>query len=408
PGLGAGLLARPGVARGFRRPLHRVERPLPARRPAAALLDQLRHRPRRLHPARPRLLRRQAQRGQLRRQRRGDRRQPLLELWGGGGDRRRGGARPARPAAALDAGDAAALPGCADAARRRRDVADAGGQQQPLVRRLGADLVRLGAGRARGRPRRLHPPADHAAEEPPGAAAGGVPDRGRTARQRPAGRLVVPARRPADDAAQLAGRRGALPRRLSQRDGDPRHRRRRRADHRRQLPDPLQCRQRPGRLPPADAALRRDVGGRADDGRTAAAAGGRTGGAAVGGQRGGVVDGGAAPGGAVSELRATYRLQLGPNLNFEHVRELVPYLKDLGVSHVYLSPSFQAREGSTHGYDVIDPTKVSDALGGEEGLRALSEAGLGIVLDIVPNHMAAVDENRYWADEELRKKYFDL
>jgi (1->4)-alpha-D-glucan 1-alpha-D-glucosylmutase len=121
-----------------------------------------------------------------------------------------------------------------------------------------------------------------------------------------------------------------------------------------------------------------------------------------------VVDGGAAPGGAVSELRATYRLQLGPNLNFEHVRELVPYLKDLGVSHVYLSPSFQAREGSTHGYDVIDPAKVSDALGGEEGLRELSASGLGVVLDIVPNHMAAVDENRYWADEDLRKKYFDL
>ncbi len=107
-------------------------------------------------------------------------------------------------------------------------------------------------------------------------------------------------------------------------------------------------------------------------------------------------------------MRATYRLQLGPHLTFADVTELVPYLKELGISHVYLSPSFQAREGSTHGYDVIDPTKVSAALGGEEGLRALSEAGLGIVLDIVPNHMAGVDENRYWADEELRKKYFDL
>jgi (1->4)-alpha-D-glucan 1-alpha-D-glucosylmutase len=129
-----------------------------------------------------------------------------------------------------------------------------------------------------------------------------------------------------------------------------------------------------------------------------------------------VVDRGAAPGGAVSaaevgagrELRATYRLQLGPNLNFEHARQLVPYLKELGISHVYLSPSFQARPGSTHGYDVIDPTRVSEALGGEEGLRALAEAGLGVILDIVPNHMAAVEENRYWADEELRRKYFDL
>jgi len=125
-----------------------------------------------------------------------------------------------------------------------------------------------------------------------------------------------------------------------------------------------------------------------------------------------MVDGGAAPGGAVSgakrELRCTYRLQLGPNLNFAHVRELVPYLEELGVSHVYLSPSFQAREGSTHGYDVIDPTKVSEALGGEEGLRELAATGIGVILDIVPNHMAAVEENRYWADEELRQKYFDL
>ena len=105
---------------------------------------------------------------------------------------------------------------------------------------------------------------------------------------------------------------------------------------------------------------------------------------------------------------ATYRLQLGPAMTFETVRDLVPYLKELGVSHVYLSPSFQAQEGSTHGYDVIDPTRISDALGGEEGLRAVREAGIGLILDIVPNHMAGVDANRYWADEELREQYFDL
>ncbi|HVX32990.1 MAG TPA: malto-oligosyltrehalose synthase [Solirubrobacterales bacterium] len=105
---------------------------------------------------------------------------------------------------------------------------------------------------------------------------------------------------------------------------------------------------------------------------------------------------------------ATYRLQLGPEMTFARVRELVPYLKDLGISHVYLSPSFQAQEGSTHGYDVIDPTRISDALGGEEGLRAVAEAGVGLILDIVPNHMAASDENRYWRDEELRRRYFDL
>jgi (1->4)-alpha-D-glucan 1-alpha-D-glucosylmutase len=107
-------------------------------------------------------------------------------------------------------------------------------------------------------------------------------------------------------------------------------------------------------------------------------------------------------------LIATYRLQLGPAMTFEHVRGLVPYLKALGVSHVYLSPSFQAQEGSTHGYDVIDPTSISEALGGEEGLRAIAEAGVGLILDIVPNHMAGVDANRYWADPELRKKFFDV
>jgi (1->4)-alpha-D-glucan 1-alpha-D-glucosylmutase len=105
---------------------------------------------------------------------------------------------------------------------------------------------------------------------------------------------------------------------------------------------------------------------------------------------------------------ATYRLQLTPDFGFARVGELVPYLRDLGISHLYLSPSFQAREGSTHGYDVVDPRKVSEALGGEEELRALAAEGLGIVLDVVPNHMAASDENPFWADPELRKTFFDV
>jgi (1->4)-alpha-D-glucan 1-alpha-D-glucosylmutase len=104
---------------------------------------------------------------------------------------------------------------------------------------------------------------------------------------------------------------------------------------------------------------------------------------------------------------ATYRLQLSPAQDFAAVRALVPYLRELGISHLYLSPSLQARAGSTHGYDVVDPTRVGDALGGEEGLRALAAEGLGIVLDIVPNHMGVSDENRWWADERERARVFD-
>jgi len=107
-------------------------------------------------------------------------------------------------------------------------------------------------------------------------------------------------------------------------------------------------------------------------------------------------------------LRATYRLQLGPGLGFREARELVPYLRDLGVSHLYLSPSLQALSGSTHGYDVVDPTRVSEGLGGEDGFRALCSAGLGVVLDIVPNHMAASDESPFWRDPLWRAKFFDL
>jgi (1->4)-alpha-D-glucan 1-alpha-D-glucosylmutase len=112
--------------------------------------------------------------------------------------------------------------------------------------------------------------------------------------------------------------------------------------------------------------------------------------------------------GARPRLRCTYRLQLNPDLDLRHARELVPYLRELGVSHVYLSPLFQARPGSTHGYDVIDPGLVSIDLGGEEALRELAAAGLAVILDVVPNHMAAVEENRYWADPQWREQYFDI
>src|SRR4249919_2411182 len=110
----------------------------------------------------------------------------------------------------------------------------------------------------------------------------------------------------------------------------------------------------------------------------------------------------------MTEWRCTYRLQLGPELDFRRARELVPYLRELGVSHLYLSPSLQARSGSTHGYDVVDPTRISDELGGEAAFRELCSAGLGVVLDIVPNHMATSDENPFWRDPLWRAKFFDL
>jgi len=93
------------------------------------------------------------------------------------------------------------------------------------------------------------------------------------------------------------------------------------------------------------------------------------------------------------EPTATYRLQLQPGFGFAEAARAVPHLARLGVSHLHLSPVLQAVPGSTHGYDVVDHGRISEQLGGEAGLRALSaEArahGLGLIVDIVPNHMAA-------------------
>jgi (1->4)-alpha-D-glucan 1-alpha-D-glucosylmutase len=102
---------------------------------------------------------------------------------------------------------------------------------------------------------------------------------------------------------------------------------------------------------------------------------------------------------------STYRLQLrGDQFRFPDALELLDYLHDLGISHVYLSPVLTATTGSTHGYDVTDPTSVSAELGGADGLAALSaaarERGLGVIVDIVPNHVG-VDQpklNPWWWD----------
>ncbi len=106
-----------------------------------------------------------------------------------------------------------------------------------------------------------------------------------------------------------------------------------------------------------------------------------------------------------SEVLSTYRLQMrGDCFTFADALDVLDYLDDLGVSHLYLSPILTAVEGSTHGYDVTDPTTVSAALGGPEGLARLSAAararGMGLIVDIVPNHVGVErpEQNRWWHD----------
>ncbi len=99
---------------------------------------------------------------------------------------------------------------------------------------------------------------------------------------------------------------------------------------------------------------------------------------------------------------ATYRLQLNHVFRFNDVLKLVPYLKKLGISDLYLSPIFKARTGSLHGYDVVDPCCLNPELGTAEDfenlVRHLRQQGMGLLLDIVPNHMAASSENPWWTD----------
>jgi (1->4)-alpha-D-glucan 1-alpha-D-glucosylmutase len=100
--------------------------------------------------------------------------------------------------------------------------------------------------------------------------------------------------------------------------------------------------------------------------------------------------------------RATYRLQFRKEFAFENACTIVPYLARLGISHVYASPILAARRGSQHGYDVVDFTRINDELGGEEGFRRfvarLKTHGMGLIADIVPNHMAVGEENAWWMD----------
>lgn len=115
---------------------------------------------------------------------------------------------------------------------------------------------------------------------------------------------------------------------------------------------------------------------------------------------------------------ATYRLQLNKDFRLCDAIKLLDYLRDLGVSDVYLSPILAARKGSGHGYDVTDPTRINPELGSEEEfelfLGELQKRGMGLLLDIVPNHMAASMENSWWMDtlengtESAYAAFFDI
>ena len=99
---------------------------------------------------------------------------------------------------------------------------------------------------------------------------------------------------------------------------------------------------------------------------------------------------------------STYRIQLNPDFRFGDVRNILDYLHELGISDLYLSPILASRKGSNHGYDVIDPTRLNPDLGSEEEFAALQTdlqaRGMGLLVDIVPNHMAASAENPWWMD----------
>ena len=215
-----------------------------------------------------------------------------------------------------------------------------------------------------------------------GGRAHGVPQR----RRHPRERLPRPARRRrlvhADLQRPLRGRRRHAPRQglpapLGRRARH--HHRRGRRRHRPHDPDPGGAE--PARGPPRARRGRRPHGHRAFD---AAAAAHR-------------------PDGAVVSIPAsTYRLQLSPAQDFAAARGLVGYLESLGVGALYCSPILQAAPGSTHGYDVVDPTRANDQLGGESGRRdlvaTLRAAGLGVLVDLVPNHMgvAVPEANPSW------------
>src|SRR6185503_14154527 len=109
------------------------------------------------------------------------------------------------------------------------------------------------------------------------------------------------------------------------------------------------------------------------------------------------------PGSRFNIPRATYRLQFNKEFTFNDAARTAPYLARLGISHVYASPILKARPGSMHGYDVVDHSQLNPELGTREEfdrlVATLHEHGLGLIVDIVPNHLVVMgNENVWWLD----------
>jgi (1->4)-alpha-D-glucan 1-alpha-D-glucosylmutase len=119
-----------------------------------------------------------------------------------------------------------------------------------------------------------------------------------------------------------------------------------------------------------------------------------------------------------TKISATYRLQFNKDFRFQDAAKLLDYFSELGITHIYASPILRSRTGSTHGYDVIDPTRLNPELGAEADFQAfqteLQKRGMGLILDIVPNHMSASSENAWWMDvlengrDSAYASYFDV
>src|SRR6267143_1873351 len=121
---------------------------------------------------------------------------------------------------------------------------------------------------------------------------------------------------------------------------------------------------------------------------------------------------------ASTTISATYRLQFNKDFTFRDASDLIDYFCDPGVTHIYASPILRSRHGSSHGCDVIDPSHLNPELGTEADFQAfheeLEKRGMGLIVDIVPNHMAASSENAWGMDvlehgpESVYASYFDI